>query len=229
MSDIKTWFHCVLLFLCNFAYSWHLFTWALHKHILQQLKNRTRPIRNHWLLLLLLLQFLSKTQQTALDVSMFQSPVCCHCLMSPAARGEEMKRRLLSCMICWPMDKYTGSDWRDAISQRAVIFMTALWEPKICQGQRLFWDAHSNPQKQTGEDCYSLRITLCIILMINMRGSVGLVQSNGRYNWSRAIPLFSPSSPCLHVQWTKHMNNGSECAAITLTLSMSTDTIESFL
>ena len=34
---------------------------------------------------------------------------------------------------------------------------------------------------------------------------------------------------CLHIQWTTHMHNGSQYAAITLTLSMSTDMIESFL
>ena len=32
-----------------------------------------------------------------------------------------------------------------------------------------------------------------------------------------------------HIQWTTHTHNGSQYAAITPTLSMSTDTIESFL
>ena len=34
---------------------------------------------------------------------------------------------------------------------------------------------------------------------------------------------------CVYIQWTTHTHNGSEYAAITSTLSMSTDTIESCL
>ena len=34
---------------------------------------------------------------------------------------------------------------------------------------------------------------------------------------------------CLHIQWTTHTHKGSQYAAITPTLSMSTDTIESLL
>ena len=55
-----------------------------------------------------LLHFFSKTQQTAQD-AVFQSLIYCPFLMSPAGRGEEMKR-LLSCRIWWPMDMYMGTE-----------------------------------------------------------------------------------------------------------------------
>jgi len=43
------------------------------------------------------------------------------------------------------------------------------------------------------------------------------------------MAAYEGTQECLHIQWTTHTRNGSEHAAITPTLSMSTDTIESFL